>query len=115
MAVLGLRMDGAGAIPPIRTFPVELRIERIRHVILLEIARAPAGHVKKAIVHREVDVGHERRHRPETLQHGGRSSAVAGSAGIVMIFFTAQLFPSRYQVQIEDERSLRLITQLTNP
>ena len=32
-----------------------------------------------------------------------------------MIFFTAHLLPSRYQVQIDDERSFRLITQLTKP
>ena len=46
---------------------------------------------------------------------GGRSSGSAGSAGMVMIFFTAHLSPSRYQVQIDDERSFRLTTQLTKP
>src|SRR6202022_4138653 len=49
------------------------------------------------------------------LSTGGSRSGSAGSAGMVMIFFTAHLLPSRYQVQIEDERSLRLITQFTKP
>ena len=53
--------------------------------------------------------------RLKPLSIGGSSSALAGSAGIVMIFFTAHLLPSRYQVQIDDERSFRLITQLTKP
>ena len=49
------------------------------------------------------------------LSTGGRSSAFAGSAGIEMIFFTAHLLPSRNQVQIEEDRSFRLTTQLTKP
>jgi hypothetical protein len=51
----------------------ELGIERIGYIVLLQIAGAPAGDVKKAVS------------------------------------------PSRYQVQIDDDRSLRLMTQLTNP
>ena len=46
---------------------------------------------------------------------GGRSSSLAGSAGISITFLTAHLSPSRYQVQIEDERFSRLMTQLTKP
>ena len=49
------------------------------------------------------------------LSSGGSSSSVAGSAGISMIFLTAHLSPSLYQVQIDDERFSRLITQLTKP
>src|SRR5215510_11072627 len=49
------------------------------------------------------------------LSTGGRSSGFAGSAGIEMIFFAAHLLPSRNQVQIEEDRSLRLMTQLTKP
>ena len=52
---------------------------------------------------------------PKPFSTGGRSSGSAGSAGMSMIFLTAHLSPSRYQVQIEEERSLRLITQLTKP
>ncbi len=32
-----------------------------------------------------------------------------------MIFFTAHLSPSLYQVQIDEERFSRLMTQLTKP
>ena len=49
------------------------------------------------------------------LSTGGSRSGSAGSAGISMIFLTAHLLPSLYQVQIEDERFSRLITQLTKP
>ena len=52
---------------------------------------------------------------PKPLSTGGSSAGSDGSAGIVMIFFTAHLLPSRYQVQIEDDRFSRLITQLTKP
>ena len=38
------------------------------------------------------------------LSTGGRWSGSAGSAGISITFLTAHLSPSRYQVQIEDER-----------
>jgi len=34
---------------------------------------------------------------------------------MLITFFAAHLSPSRYQVQIEEERSSRLMTQLTNP
>src|SRR5262245_17817522 len=46
----------------------ELRIERIAHVILVQIAGAPAGDVEEAIVHREIDIGDERRYRLEAFQ-----------------------------------------------
>src|SRR5258708_22553351 len=49
------------------------------------------------------------------LSTEGRSSGFAGSAGIEMIFFTAHRLPSRYQVQIEEDRSFRLMTHLTKP
>src|SRR3974390_3278455 len=44
---------------------------------------------------------------------GGRTSASAVSAGMSMIFLTAHFSPSRYHVQMEDDRSFKLITQLT--
>src|SRR5215813_8276321 len=46
---------------------------------------------------------------------GGRSSSLAGSAGISITFLTAHLSPSRYQVQIDDDRFSRLTTQFTKP
>ncbi len=48
--------------------PREHRIVRIRHVVLAHLAGAPARHVQEAVVERQVDVGHERRHRAESLQ-----------------------------------------------
>src|SRR5205085_6548285 len=51
---------------------------------------------------------------PKPLSTGGSNSASAGSAGMEMIFFTAHLSPSRYQVQIDDDKSFKLMTQLTN-
>ncbi len=52
---------------------------------------------------------------PNDWSTGGSNAGSAGSAGISIIFRTAHLSLSRYQVQIDDERSFRLITQLTNP
>ena len=49
------------------------------------------------------------------LSSGGSWSSSAGSAGIVMTFLTAHLPPSRYQVQIDDDRSSSDSTQLTKP
>ena len=46
----------------------ELRVERIGHVVLLQVAGAPAGDVEEAVVHRQIDVGDERRHRLEALE-----------------------------------------------
>src|SRR6187401_2197696 len=54
-------------------------------------------------------------HALKPLSIGGSCSGSAGSAGISITFLTAHLPPSRYQVQIEDERFSRLITQLTKP
>ncbi len=48
--------------------PREHRVVRIRHVVLAHLAGAPARHVEEAIIERQVDVGHERRHGAESLQ-----------------------------------------------
>src|ERR1700680_2637600 len=45
----------------------ELRIVRVRYVILTHLARAPAGNIEEAVIEREVDVGDQRRHRLEGL------------------------------------------------
>src|SRR5262245_42479250 len=56
---------------------------------------------------------------PNPLRRGGRSSAAAGSAGISMTLRIRHvpdlLLPSRYHVQIDDDRSLRLVTTPTKP
>src|SRR5436190_2020904 len=43
-------------------------VEGIRYVILLEIAGAPAGNIEETIIHREIDIRDERRHRLERLE-----------------------------------------------
>lgn len=48
--------------------PREHRVVRVRHVVLAHLAGAPAGHIEEAIVERQVDVGHERRYRAESLE-----------------------------------------------
>ena len=93
----------------------ELGVERVGDVVLLQVAGAPAGDVEEPVVHRQVDVGDQRRHALKPLSTGGSWSGSAGSAGISITFLTAHLSPSRYQVQIEDERFSRLMTQLTKP
>src|SRR5262249_57079686 len=41
----------------------QLGVERIRYVVLLHVAGAPAGDIEKAIVHRQIDIGDEWRAR----------------------------------------------------
>ena len=45
-----------------------LRLERIRDVELLQLARAPAGDIEELIVDAQLDVGDQRRHRLEWLE-----------------------------------------------
>src|SRR5829696_4715244 len=52
---------------------------------------------------------------PNGLSAGGSRSGSAGSAGMVMTSRTAQRSPSRYQAQMDPERSSTLITTPTNP
>ena len=59
----GARNDAADAHPA-----GLLRLERIRYVILDHVAGPPAGDVKKPVVHRQVDIGDQRRHGLEALQ-----------------------------------------------
>jgi hypothetical protein len=58
-----------------------LRVRRVRHVELLHLTGAPAGHVKEPVVDREVDVGDERRHRSEGLQRRRQQIRVGGFGG----------------------------------
>src|SRR5215217_8627652 len=52
---------------------------------------------------------------PKGLRAGGSRSGSAGSAGTVMTLRTAQRSPSRYQAQMDPDRSSTLITTPTNP
>ena len=54
----------------------ELRVERVRYVVLPELAGSPARYVQELIVERQVDVGDDRRNRAEALQQ-----AAAGRSG----------------------------------
>src|SRR5437870_11340193 len=51
----------------------------------------------------------------KALIAGGSRSGSVGSAGISITFLTAHRAPSRYQTQIDDDRSFRDTTQLTKP
>src|SRR5437764_5967672 len=46
----------------------ELGVERVRNVVLAELAGSPARDVEEPVVDGQVDVGDERRHGPEGLQ-----------------------------------------------
>src|SRR5262245_48567934 len=47
----------------------ELRVERVGYVVLLQVAGTPARHVKEPVIHREVDIGYQRRAGLEALEH----------------------------------------------
>ena len=55
-----------------------LRVERIGDVVLDELAQAPARDVQVAIVHREIDVGDERRDGLESLEERRQLLGVGG-------------------------------------
>ena len=44
------------------------RLTRIGDIVLAHLAGAAAGGIEKAVVHREIDIGDERRHGTEALQ-----------------------------------------------
>src|SRR6266403_2729335 len=48
----------------------KLRLPRICDVVLTHLTGSPAGDVEEPVIHREVDVGHQRRHRAKPLQEG---------------------------------------------
>ena len=52
---------------------------------------------------------------PNGFSAGGRSSGSAGSAGIVITFWTAQRSPSRCHIHTDADRSSTLITTPTKP
>ena len=46
----------------------QLRLAGIADIVLTHLAGAPAGDVEKLVVHRQIDVGDQRRHRAKSLQ-----------------------------------------------
>ena len=56
----------------------ELRLERVGDVVLLQVARAPAGHVEEPVVQRQVDVRHQRRAGLEVLQGRRQHAGIRG-------------------------------------
>ena len=50
----------------------QLRLERVGDVVLLQVARTPAGDIEKLVVHRQIDVGDQRRAGLESLEHRGQ-------------------------------------------
>src|ERR1035438_1531193 len=46
----------------------ELWVKWVGHIVLLEFARAPAGHVEKPIVKREINIRHKRWHSLKSLE-----------------------------------------------
>src|SRR5215813_3465318 len=69
LAVLRTRMARARDDAADADLADEFCIERIGHVVLVQVAGPPARHVEEAVVHRKIDVGDERRHRAKTLEH----------------------------------------------
>src|SRR5215469_17548656 len=98
-------------MPPIRTLPVSLGLNGSETSYC---CRSPvpqhATYRKRSSIDRSMSVTSGGT-ALKPLSTGGRSSALAGSAGIEITFLTAQPSPSRYQVQIDDDRSFRLMTQ----
>src|SRR5215472_18882783 len=67
-AVLRGRMAGARDGAADAHCAGELGLERVGDIVLPQIAGTPTGRIEKTIVHREVDIGDERRHRLEPLE-----------------------------------------------
>ncbi len=91
------------------------RLERIAHVILLQIAGAEARDVQKFVVETQIDIGNQRRHRLERLERGRQHLSSAGSAGISITLRIFQSPPSRCHSQIDADKSLVEITTPTKP
>src|SRR5439155_20243057 len=47
----------------------ELRSKRVGNVVLPQVTGPPASHIEEAIIHRQVDIGNQRRYRFEPLEH----------------------------------------------
>ena len=81
----------------------------------MQIPGTPAGDIEEAIsLDRSMSVTSGGT-ALKPLSSGGSWSGSAASAGISMTFLTAHLLPSRYQTQIDEDRSFTLMTALTKP
>ena len=91
----------------------EFRPPRIAHVVLPHLASSPAGDIQKPIIHRQIDIGHLRRHRAKPLQQSrqlllGRRLRQESSPSSRYGIFRH----SRHHVQIEPSR---LVVSTTTP
>src|SRR6266540_4138938 len=68
LAVLRTRVGRARHDPSNPHLSGELRVEWIRHVVLLQVAGAPARDVEEAVVHGQIDVGDQWGNRLEALE-----------------------------------------------
>src|SRR5205807_10008323 len=84
-----------------------LGFEWVGHVVLLELARPPAGHIEEAVVERETDVGYQRGDRLEAFQDGRQLIRVGGLAGPSITFSACHLPESRSQRQTEPGMPVR--------
>jgi hypothetical protein len=49
--------------------PRKLRLPWVGNVVLTHLTSSPAGDVEEPVIHREVDVGHQRRHRAKEVPY----------------------------------------------
>src|SRR5207244_13229096 len=68
LTLLGVRGPADDAAEPHGSG--ELGLEGTRHVVLPHLSGAPARDVQELVVHREIDVAHQWRHRLERLERG---------------------------------------------
>ena len=101
-------------MPPRRTEPVS-RGRKMSVTSYCLNSPLPHRHKERAVVHRQGDVGDQRRHRPDGLSAGGSRSGSAGSAGMVTTLVAAHRSPSRRQKKTDPDRSSTPMTTPTNP
>src|SRR5215469_2707802 len=68
-----------------------LWMKRVGYIILNELAGAPTGHVKRAVVQREINVGNEWRHGAKALQEGRKIRSLGGLCRDIDDFLDAPL------------------------
>src|SRR5580704_5733378 len=76
LRMLPVRYDSA------QTYAASLpRLERVAHVVLLQVTGAETRDVQKFVVEAQVDVGNQRRHRLERLERGRQQAFIGGLGG----------------------------------
>ena len=79
----------------------QFRVEGIRDIVLAHLAGAAAGGIEKAVVHREIDIGDERRHGTEALQERRQPILFRGFGRVGAVFSMWNVPPSR-QLSLRD-------------